>query len=302
MNTEVTEQLVARLAIYRYLAWCFSYPGEDLLRLLKAEDWREIASYFGCVGIEAEKSMGRIQDWLQRRSSDQTALTELEVEYTRLFINGYPTVVAPPYGSIYLERDDAVWGQSTAEVARMYAEVGLSISADFHNLPDHIAAELEFASYLIGQSLKAREGNGEQGEQISTLSSLQKRFMTQLVQWTPDFFDRVIESAEAAFYRESAVLAKAFIDAEASAWRRFPMKIEVLGPGCERCHATEENVKLAVKELGIEAEVVKVEDMGAILEKGVWMTPGVIIDGEKVSEGRVPRPGEIRAWLEARSK
>jgi small redox-active disulfide protein 2 len=52
------------------------------------------------------------------------------------------------------------------------------------------------------------------------------------------------------------------------------MKIEVLGPGCKRCHTLEENVRTAVREMGIEAEVLLVSDIKEIAARGILMTPG----------------------------
>lgn len=73
--------------------------------------------------------------------------------------------------------------------------------------------------------------------------------------------------------------------------------IEVLGTGCAKCKRLFDNVQAAVKDLGIAAEVVKVEDIDAIVESGVMMTPGLIIDGELVAEGRVPDVNEIKSLL-----
>lgn len=81
------------------------------------------------------------------------------------------------------------------------------------------------------------------------------------------------------------------------------MIIEVCGPGCPRCEATEKNVLKALQELGIEvgedAQVIKVKDVKQISSRGVIMTPGVLIDGVKVCEGRIPSSQEIREWIEA---
>ena len=74
-------------------------------------------------------------------------------------------------------------------------------------------------------------------------------------------------------------------------------KIEILGTGCAKCSRLFANVEQAVKDLGIAAEVVKVEDLDAIVESGVMMTPALFIDGEIVAEGRVPPVDEIKAML-----
>ena len=75
------------------------------------------------------------------------------------------------------------------------------------------------------------------------------------------------------------------------------MKIEVLGTGCAKCKATEEIVKKAVEELGIQAEVIKVEDLQEIIDRGVMMTPAVIVDGEVKIVGRKPTVDEIKKLL-----
>jgi len=80
------------------------------------------------------------------------------------------------------------------------------------------------------------------------------------------------------------------------------MKIEICGPGCAKCHATMKNVQKMVKELGLEqeVEVAEVKDIMAISTKGVFLTPGLVIDGVKVSEGRIPSPEEIKKWIKGR--
>jgi len=82
------------------------------------------------------------------------------------------------------------------------------------------------------------------------------------------------------------------------------MIIEVCGPGCPRCQATEKNVLQALKELGKElgeeAMVVEIKDIKQISARGVIITPAVVIDGVKAFEGRIPSPQEIRQWIEER--
>ena len=83
------------------------------------------------------------------------------------------------------------------------------------------------------------------------------------------------------------------------------MIIEVCGPGCPRCHATKDNVDKALNELnlkeGEDVAVTHLQDPKLMAARGVIFTPAVIIDGEKVSEGRIPSPQEIRKWIEERT-
>ncbi|MDI6902969.1 MAG: thioredoxin family protein [Methanocellales archaeon] len=76
------------------------------------------------------------------------------------------------------------------------------------------------------------------------------------------------------------------------------MKIEVLGPGCPRCEMVKRNVKEALKELGIDADVEKVSDFAKMMEYGIMMTPALIIDNEIKCQGRIPSAEEIKEWLQ----
>jgi len=76
------------------------------------------------------------------------------------------------------------------------------------------------------------------------------------------------------------------------------MKIEVLGPGCPRCANTEVNVKKALLELNKTAEVVKVTDINAMIEKGVIQTPALIIDGKIVMQGKIPSVEQIKQFIQ----
>ncbi|NQT90149.1 MAG: TM0996/MTH895 family glutaredoxin-like protein [Candidatus Omnitrophica bacterium] len=75
------------------------------------------------------------------------------------------------------------------------------------------------------------------------------------------------------------------------------MKIEILGMGCPKCRMLYENAKNAVQASGIQAEVIKVEDMEKITGYGVMMTPALVINGEVKTTGKIPSAEEIRQWL-----
>ena len=75
------------------------------------------------------------------------------------------------------------------------------------------------------------------------------------------------------------------------------MKIEILGTGCPKCKQTLANVEKAVKDLGVDAEIVKVEKIQDIMNYGVMMTPALVIDGEVKIVGKIPTPNQITEWL-----
>ena len=73
--------------------------------------------------------------------------------------------------------------------------------------------------------------------------------------------------------------------------------ITVYGPGCMRCQKTEEIVKQAVEEVGIQATVVKVSDVQKMVAAGVMSTPAVAVDGVVKLAGRIPKADEVRQWI-----
>ena len=71
------------------------------------------------------------------------------------------------------------------------------------------------------------------------------------------------------------------------------MKIAVLGAGCANCEKLEANVRKAVAELGISAEVEKITDFARIAEYGVMMLPALVVDEKVVIEGKVASIGDV---------
>ncbi|RJO65581.1 MAG: thioredoxin family protein [Myxococcales bacterium] len=74
-------------------------------------------------------------------------------------------------------------------------------------------------------------------------------------------------------------------------------RIEILGTGCPKCKKLFESARQAVKALGIEAEVVKIEDIQKIMSYGVMMTPGLVVDGTVKTVGKVPSVEEIKKLI-----
>jgi len=78
------------------------------------------------------------------------------------------------------------------------------------------------------------------------------------------------------------------------------MRIQVLGPGCVRCHTLSRNTSEAVASLGLDAEVEEVADIAEIVRRGIMATPALVVDDEVVLSGRVPTVSHVRELLAAR--
>jgi len=131
---------------YRLLSACFYQPDRSKKYLLRnlAEGLKRVCS---SASVFAEKMEEAIAKYTNE---------ELLVDYAKLFI-GPNELIAPPYGSIYLDKGRKVMGDSTIKTMEVYREAGLAINDDFKELPDHIAVELEFMYYLVFKETEALE-------------------------------------------------------------------------------------------------------------------------------------------------
>ena len=75
------------------------------------------------------------------------------------------------------------------------------------------------------------------------------------------------------------------------------MDIKILGPGCPNCKTLEKMTCDAVTELGLDANISKVEDIMEIMGYGVASTPALVVDGKVVLKGRLPSTKEIKEIL-----
>ncbi|MDD2286648.1 MAG: thioredoxin family protein [Paludibacter sp.] len=75
------------------------------------------------------------------------------------------------------------------------------------------------------------------------------------------------------------------------------MNIQVLGTGCPKCKTLEKITREVVAEVGIDANITKVEDIMEIMKFNVMTTPALVVDGEVVLKGRVPSNSELKEIL-----
>ncbi|MFC2096612.1 thioredoxin family protein [Bacteroidota bacterium] len=75
------------------------------------------------------------------------------------------------------------------------------------------------------------------------------------------------------------------------------MDIKVLGSGCAKCKTLEKVTREAVDQLNLDATIEKVEDIQKIIEYGVMITPALVVDGEVVLKGSVPKLDKVKALL-----
>lgn len=75
------------------------------------------------------------------------------------------------------------------------------------------------------------------------------------------------------------------------------MEIKVLGTGCPKCKRLEQIAREAIAEVGVEATILHVTDINAIMAYPIMSTPGLVINEVLKCSGRLPRKEEVVAWI-----
>lgn len=204
--TPSLESLAAQCEVYGLLSRAYYGPADGFLP----------------DGFAARLAAALTALGLPPAPEDQTALEaaagtadslELAVEYTRLF-RGPVKAQAYPYESMYT--DGEVLGRSALDVMRAYEQAGVGVSAEFKDLPDHIAAELEFMHYLCAREFEA--GQEHDPEAAARFGDLGGSFLRDhLARWVPAFADCISQHATSHFYLALARVTKEFIRREQEA-------------------------------------------------------------------------------------
>lgn len=80
------------------------------------------------------------------------------------------------------------------------------------------------------------------------------------------------------------------------------MKIKILGTGCPKCKKLYAETEKAIESSGVKADLEKVEKIEEIIKYGLISTPGLVIDEEVKSSGRIPQSSEIASWISSAAK
>ena len=200
------EQGTARENLCRFLAACYYQPGPEFAEEKVFDSMHDAATRIHPDLAEHARRLGE--------AFSAEGPESLLVEYTRLFL-GPSKAIASPYGSVWLSGENTLMQDSTLAVLDLYHEGGFEMDEDFREVPDHIAAELEFLYLLIYRENEGHR-NGDT-EALKAAADLRKRFLDeQLGLWIGPFTAAVKTGAESDFYRQLAELTDRFVKMEAS--------------------------------------------------------------------------------------
>lgn len=189
---------LARADVYRLLSACFYQPEEAFL---EEEVFGQLKASMAKVSPQSVPATVALQAAFKEHS-----LESLKLDYSRLFLGPFE-ILAKPYGSVYLDGEKIVMGDSTVKVQAMYREGGFEIAEDFREMPDHVAVELEFL-YLITFHIAEASEKAKRNDLIR----LKKTFLKEhLGNWVGPFAEVVRKGARTDFYLQVADLTEQIV-------------------------------------------------------------------------------------------
>jgi len=206
MSNDDTARAAARADLARLLAACYYEPGPEFAEERVFEAIREAAANVDPALADVAERLG--QGFAAAEGND------LLLDYTRLFL-GPVDILAKPYGSVWLDADAPLMGDSTMAVLQHYEDAGFEVDEGFRDLPDHIAVELEFLYVLLFREAEAQLR--QDAETLAGLVRMRQRFLGEhLGQWAGPFAAAVATGAQTPYYRDLADLTERFVALEAA--------------------------------------------------------------------------------------
>jgi putative dimethyl sulfoxide reductase chaperone len=189
MNTSDTHQLTITGDCYRLLAACFYEPDKPLF--LEQKVCSNLAMLLENLSPETATCARDMSKSLLKLEQDQ-----LLVDYAALFIGPFE-LPAPPYGSIYLDKNKTIMGDSTMRALKLYQEAGLQVEEK--EPPDHIAIELEFMSFLCREEI--RELARQEKDEARKFYEMRRIFFSSCLNpWVYSFCAAIRTGTDNSFY------------------------------------------------------------------------------------------------------
>lgn len=205
MNT--SQQLDAAGRVCQILSRSYCAPGDNFAGDDLPTSLRSAFSLLQVTG--GQDALAELESYLAGCPN----LLDLAREYVRLF-RGPVKALVYPYESMHV--DGEMMGPSTMAVERCYRDVGLGVSEDFRDLPDHISAELEFVHYLY--ALEAASVERGDAADARRLREVRSSFLSEhLASWVPRFADAIGKQTTSPFYRNLAKVTSEFLSFQVDA-------------------------------------------------------------------------------------
>ena len=223
---EAVELLLSnRLFLYSLMHKLFGRePDEELLNILTDEHTGEA---FGLLSEEEKDIMDRTAVFLgeiREEKQNPAFLEETKDEYTRLFI-GPVSLVAPPWESVYGQKDAMLFQESTLEVRNTYRQYGLIPEGYPHVADDSLALELHFMALLAQRGLDAFYA-GKNDDLTADLSGSSDFLKKHLLVWVPKFLERMKGAKTNILYPQMCLVLDEFLRKDAETVKEILKALE----------------------------------------------------------------------------
>lgn len=207
MKNDDRDTARAKADFCRFLAACYYEPGREFAEERLFDSMRDVAAR---VSPELASHAGGLGEAFAAAS-----LEDLLVDYARLFL-GPTQILVQPYGSVWLTDEKTLMQDATVAVLDLYRQGGFEMDEGFRELPDHVAAELEFLYLMLFRENEAR-GNGDADALEKAMRLKQRLLAEHLGRWIGPFTAAIGEHAESDFYRRLAETTGYFVRVAAGA-------------------------------------------------------------------------------------
>ena len=191
---------------FQLLSQCFHYPRQTVVTYLSQSLLRELARH-----LQNLPSSPRLNGSLVKLENaiwshlNGASLEDWQVEYTGLFIYAASGIVCYPYESMQMEANKQLVGDSTIAIKQAYQHYGLRVSRRFADLPDHLAAELEFMHFLYHNA-----------DRIDAIYDADTFLRQHLLKWVPCLVT-CLDRTSSSFYRPLIEFISVFLT-ESNNW------------------------------------------------------------------------------------
>ncbi|MFO7576941.1 MAG: molecular chaperone TorD family protein [Pelovirga sp.] len=205
--TALMDRTAAAADVFRLLSACYYEPEK---KMLLEED------LFGQLRTALERCLPDQTDLADAMAASLETAPEqdLLVDYAKLFV-GPDELLAHPYGSVYLDGPKILMGDSTMDVLRRYREAEFAMTAEFKDVPDHIAVELEFL-YLLCYHASLALAEGRMEDHALWQQRRQSFIDEHIGRWIDAFCNKLRAKTQFDYYRNLADLSRNFLNAQKS--------------------------------------------------------------------------------------
>ncbi|MBW8012614.1 MAG: molecular chaperone TorD family protein [Chloroflexi bacterium] len=208
IGIEHMEVVMFRQVAYRLFTYLFLYPEDDNYKIIRSGAQELLDVEYIWEEFSFAPSFKQLLE----------AFTELPEEIPETLLNEFNRLlwvkpIAPPYESYYLAPDGRLRGNTAADLEGVYRNAGLGVSSKLNELPDHVAVELEFMSFLCSKEVEGMNSGNDQ--ETAAAQEEQRKFLGQhLGVWFPKFAKQVKSNTKEPIYNQVVDAAFQFLRSE----------------------------------------------------------------------------------------